>query len=561
MGVHIREIGDKFHISFKYLPAFVEMVKAIPGRSFNHEDKSWSVPVAQRDAVRAFANRTHATWGDQKHEFKAPQVFAPAPMPELDIDIDSLMWSKKHNGGLFDYQKRGVAYNLLHKRVIVGDTMGLGKTSQAIATAEAAGPGAWLIICPSSLKINWQREIEDWTRHKALILADQIKHNFHYYYQEGFVKYFIVNYESLKKYFVEKINMPKDAKQFRLNYVEFKKQISMFKGVIIDESHRIKSGRTWQTRFSRGICKDKEYRLLLTGTPVVNKPKDLIQQLAAIGRMPELFDYSTFMNRYCAGPKEASNLKELNSVLTQHCFYRRDKQEVLKDLPAKTRTVVITDITTRKEYNDAMRDLEKYLREYKGCSDDQIKKKMRGEIMVTIGILKNISARGKVEAFCDLIESTLEQGEKLIVFANLHEIIDQVTAKFPKCVSITGKHSTEERQRAVDLFQNDPTTKLIVCSIKAAGVGITLTASSQVAFIELPWTFADCEQSEDRAHRVGQKNNVTCTYLLGDKTIDQKIYQIILEKKSIAQAVTGAEDVVEENVVSQLIDLFNQEEE
>jgi SWI/SNF-related matrix-associated actin-dependent regulator 1 of chromatin subfamily A len=552
MSVHIQEIENKFHITFQPKPYLLDLVKSIPRRYFDYAKKIWTVPLSERESVTAFARRVGASWGDLKMEaYTPPQVFASREMPELEIDIPLKMEMR-------EYQKQGVAYNLLHKRVIVGDTMGLGKTIQAIATAEGAGDGAWLIICPSSLKINWQREIEMWTKNKGLILNTSIKHNFHYYYEAGVAKYFIVNYESLKKYFVEDITIPKGQK-LRLNHITFKKNIGLFKGIIIDESHRVKSTATQQSKFTKGICKDKEYILALTGTPVINKPKDLVSQLGILGRMPELFTYTGFTQRYCGGPREASNLKELNGILTQHCFYRRDKQEVLKDLPAKSRQVVICDIDTRKEYDHAVNDLEKYLKDYKGCTDKEIAKKLRGEIMVKIGILKNISARGKIEAFSEFISDTLEQGEKLVVFAHLHEIIDQLTSKFKDAVSITGKHSMEERQMAVDSFQKDPNCKLIICSTKAAGVGLTLTASSRVAFIELPWTFADCEQAEDRCHRFGQQDNVTCTYLLGDRTIDQKIYKLILEKKGIAQEVTGAEDNVEESVVSQLIDLFNSE--
>lgn len=204
-------------------------------------------------------------------------------------------------------------------------------------------------------------------------------------------------------------------------------------------------------------------------------------------------------------------------------------------------------------------DLEKYLREYKLATDAQVRKSMKGEIMVRIGILKNISARGKIEAVKEFVDDTLSSGEKLVVFAHLREVIAKLKEIYPHAASITGSDDMPSRQHAVDSFQKDPKCKLIICSTKAAGVGLTLTASSRVAFIELPWTFADCEQAEDRCHRIGQSDNVTCTYFLGSDTIDQKIYQLILEKKNIAKTITGSNEEVEENVISQLIDLFNQD--
>ena len=123
-------------------------------------------------------------------------------------------------------------------------------------------------------------------------------------------------------------------------------------------------------------------------------------------------------------------------------------------------------------------------------------------------------------------------------------MVDALLKVFPGAVTVTGRDSATDKQAAVDAFQEDPDTRLIICSIKAAGVGLTLTASSSVAFIELPWTFADCCQCEDRAHRIGQKDNVTCYYLLGRGTIDGTIYKLINEKKNIAARIMNSDDEI-----------------
>ena len=119
----------------------------------------------------------------------------------------------------------------------------------------------------------------------------------------------------------------------------------------------------------------------------------------------------------------------------------------------------------------------------------------------------------------------------------------------------------QEKQASVDAFQKNPTTDVIICSIKAASAGITLTTASDVAFIELPWTYADCDQAESRAHRIGQKDSVNCYYLLGRRTIDQKLYRIIEEKKHISNAVLGAEDNIQTNIVDTMANLFDTNEE
>jgi SWI/SNF-related matrix-associated actin-dependent regulator 1 of chromatin subfamily A len=145
-------------------------------------------------------------------------------------------------------------------------------------------------------------------------------------------------------------------------------------------------------------------------------------------------------------------------------------------------------------------------------------------------------------------------GEKLIVFCNLYEIVDAMLSLFPGAVTVTGRDSTERKQANIDKFQKDPSCQLIVCNIKAAGVGITLTASSRVAFIEYPWTYADCVQCEDRAHRIGQVNNVTCTYFLGNNTIDEDLYELIQAKRHVANTVTGATDTMEMEEISRVFD-------
>ena len=119
----------------------------------------------------------------------------------------------------------------------------------------------------------------------------------------------------------------------------------------------------------------------------------------------------------------------------------------------------------------------------------------------------------------------------------------------------------QQKQASIDAFQRNPKTDVIICSIKAAAAGITVTASSNVAFIELPWTYADCDQAESRAHRIGQKDSVNCYYLLGRKTIDQKLYRIIEEKKHISNAVLGAEDKLHTTIVDMMARIYDETEE
>ena len=221
---------------------------------------------------------------------------------------------------------------------------------------------------------------------------------------------------------------------------------------------------------------------------------------------------------------------------------RREKAKVLPQLPDKTRVDLYVDISNAPEYNLAAADLAEYLRQYTECTDWEIRRKMRMEALVRFMTLRQLATLGKVAQAVDFIRTFLSSGKKLIVFCSLHEVVDALVKAFPGSVTVTGRDSAVSKQASVDAFQNNPDTMLIICSIKAAGVGLTLTASSNVAFVELAWTYADCCQCEDRAHRIGQKDNVTCYYLLGRGTIDHTIYSLIHQKKSIAAEIMNSDD-------------------
>ena len=543
--------GDNFELSFKYKPSIVDRVRQIPGRRFDGAKKVWIVPTRSRVdlermiyQIRQFENINWVNGTEKKEEDIAYDI---PELPNLTVP---------HNLKIqpYPYQLKGIARGLELKRFMNCDEPGLGKTLQSIATINLADAFPCLVVCPSSLKINWQREWEKFTDKKAMILTDKVRDTWTFFFQTGMHQVFIVNYESLKKYFVQRI---KKAEGWTLRDVEFRNSINLFKSVIIDESHRCKSASTQQAKFCKGICTGKEWVIELTGTPVVNRPKDLIPQLAILDRMNDFGGYKPFVDRYCSGQREASNLRELNFNLWKYCMFRREKSLVLTDLPDKIRQVNTCEITNRKEYMDAERDLIMYLQKYKDADDDKIAKAMRGEVMVRINILRQISARGKVRDVIEFVKDFRENGKKIILFCSLHEVVDQLKRYFPTAVSVTGRDSQDEKQRAVDAFQNNPKADIIICSIKAAGVGLTLTASSNVAFVEFPWTYADCCQCEDRAHRIGQKDSVTCYYFLGRRTIDEKVYRIIQEKKNIANAVTGSTEDIEENIVDMVARIFD----
>ena len=544
--------SDKyFVISFRYQPHLVEAVKTLPEKRWDGVNKLWLVPIRYENDVTAFGRKFGFNFSEKQTTTDADIAYQIPELPNLTTSL-----SLADGITPYPYQEQGIARGLELKRFLNGDKPGLGKTLQAIATVHTANAYPCLVICPSTLKENWRREFKKFTgKDKAMILDDSNKRTFPQFYQAGLVNTFITNFESLRKYFVYDMTN-KEGQKLTLRHIQFKPEIQMFKSIIIDESHRVKNGSAQSSKFCMGIANGKEYVMLLSGTPVINKPKDLISQLHIMGRLPDFGGYKGFVDRYCAGMNGSSNLRELNYKLNTSCFFQREKKDVLKDLPAKVRRTVICEIGNRKEYVDAEADLMRYLKEYKQASDDKIMKAMRGEVMVRINVLRQISARGKVKEVVEFVNDMLEQDEKVILFVNLHEVGNELRKQFPKAVAVTGLDSREQRQSAVDRFQTDPECTLIICSIKAAGVGLTLTASSNVAFVEFPWTYADCEQCEDRAHRIGQKDSVTAYYFLGRNTIDEKIYQIIQTKKDMAATITGSTEQVQEDMVDLVANLF-----
>lgn len=469
----------------------------------------------------------------------------------------------------YGYQKEGILAGLRWRRLLIGDEPGLGKTLQSIGIVDCAGAYPCLVICPSSLKINWQREFEKFTARKALVLGNSVATTWPYLLRMGMFDVAVANYESLRKFFVWDVKARK-GKPFRLKDVVFTPDIGVFRSVIIDESHRVKDPSAQQTIFTRGIAEGKEFRILLSGTPVVNRPADLVAQLSIMGRLQDFGGRTKFLADYGGGevfkdirqrPKDDEdaprNLERLSAELYSRCMIRREKSKVLTQLPDKTRTDLVVDISNREEYGLAADDFAEYLRQYTKCDDRDIRRKMRMEALVKFMTLRSLSAKGKVKQAIDFTRTFLANGKPLIIFCSLHEIVDDLKRAFPAAVSVTGRDSTQAKQVAVDAFQSGK-AQLIICSIKAAGVGLTLTASSNVAFVEFPWTYADCCQCEDRAHRIGQKDNVTCYYLLGRGTIDRTLYAIIHKKKSIANQIMATDDDIPTNEMyfDELTNLF-----
>jgi SWI/SNF-related matrix-associated actin-dependent regulator 1 of chromatin subfamily A len=559
----IVEKENKFLIQFDYSRRIAQAIVKLPGVEYNPKYRRWECPAVHAASVLAFG----AIYGFILPERKSRRSVFSEPvteLPELKEEIDLKMQ-------LFPYQKNGVAYALEKGSCIMGDAPGLGKTAQAIAAVCARNLFPCLVICPASLKYNWLLEWKLWMdKHDPAILTDTIKNTWSVFHQMGMHDVFITNYESLKKYFVVKIDTPR-GQRFKLEHIRFHPDIKLFKSVVIDESHKAKDPSTMQSKLCYGLTRDREAVLLLTGTPIVNRPVDLLAQIMMTGKMHRFGSVSNF-REMCA---DEERWPEINAILRDSCYYRREKQAVLRDLPDKYRQKVYCDINNREEYNAALTDLASYLAEYRQAGDEQISRSMRGKIIVRIGILKNIAARGKLNDVMEYIDNIIEQGEKIVVFIFQKEVAAKLKERYPDALLFTGEQSEDERNRAVNDFQKcgecgirferhadsghefvPSEHKIIFVNYKAGGTGITLTASSNVLFVELPWHPADVEQAESRCHRISQKNAVQVSFFIGRNTIDEQIMQIIEDKREMSETCTGAVDSTEERIIESITQLL-----
>lgn len=570
MPIDVIEHKNFYSVTFPYNKRMVDAIKKIEGRRFVFKDKSWNIPVKEKEALVSFIT----TFSGGNGSASAPDVrvdFPVVEMPELTVTIPT-------KRAPYHYQNQGIAYNLEKKRVLIGDEPGLGKTGQAIVSVLGADMFPCLVICPAKLRRNWRDEWKVWTDNKAAIMHQKSKKKplkWGAFLKMNMIDVFICNYESIEKYFIQEIKRPKDEEgnlvPLTRHHITPHVDISLFKSVIIDESHRCKDGTTRQSKFAMKICEGKEMVLLLTGTPVINKPVDLIPQLVIMNQLDALGGYKYFMKRYGHG----DNLKELNHVLQKTCFYRRLKKDVLKDLPDKTRQIIRTSITNRDEYEKAYGKFRKYLQENLKKSEGEITRAMRAEILVQMGILRQVSARGKFEETEEQIRETVESGQKIVVFAHHGEILDGIGRVCRnngwKYVQVRGGLTDAETDQAVTSFQackkcgvkyenhtadhdyelND--VSVIIVSINAGGVGLTLTAAYEVLFVEFPWHPAACDQCTDRTHRISQKNAVRARYTLGVNTVDESMYDTIEKKRAMATQITGDEDMIDAEFIDALL--------
>lgn len=435
--------------------------------------------------------------------------------------------------GLFEHQREVV--NTIEKRpdsrLYLAWAPGLGKTLGSLASAQVSNNFPLIIVCPSVVKINWQREVKQWIDKDAQILSSRTP----YQITSDVV---IINYEVLDDWKRSLIDLNA-------------------KGIVFDEVHYIKNPDSKRTKAAIEVADTIDgMRYGLSGTPTPNSVYDLVGPLTALGVIGDFGGPRSFVNRYCPpvqtqwGVSHAKTYyrKELRQNLVNSCFVRRRREDCL-DLPEKIRQDIPLDIATHmdEEFYGPLADEMR-----KGTLDEALKALQSVDRMTMEGQLaaeRHDAGMAKIE---DIVSLATGIDDPLVIMIHHRDVADALMTKLKKRrpVKLVGGMTPKARQQSIDDFQ-EGRTDLMIASISAAGVGINLQRGTAMIMGELPLTYADLEQAESRCHRSGAKNDLTVYRMVGLGTADEILVNILARKEAVSAAVEDGIDIA--TVTSQQI--------
>lgn len=546
----------EIRLRFPYHPGWVAAIKRLKVRAFDPEDRSWVVPerlapdllatLAAVEAPEDALEILRAIAGEALSRLAAADVRAVEAYERVVPGL------AQRYPGLFKHQREGIEF-LLRPRpmrgALLADDMGLGKTRQALIAAHEAHPhGRILIVCPASLKHNWAREIH------AVLGAQDVSVLGS---DEGLARWTIVNYDRLRKHQAE-LSAESWACLILDEAHYLKNRHSQRSLLVLGGEHRPRKRGKLPPGRVRGLVERAERVILLTGTPITNRPLDLFALLRAMGH-PLGDDLLSYALRYCAAfqtewgwdMKGASHLDELHERLSD-VLLRRSKDEVL-DLPPKLRTYLPVEVDLaayRKVWLDYVQKLARRKR-----------RMPRALLLAEVAKLRHAAAVAKVPAAIAHVEAVLETGEKVVVFTCHTAVVEALIRHFgAKAVRLTGAESAAERQEAVDAFQEDSDVRVFVGNLVAAGIGVSLTAASQVLFVDYSFVPAEHLQAEDRPYRIGQRNAVTVTYLSALGTLDEEIERLLAQKLAVvSEAIDGQQARLQDSFLDDLLEVLADE--
>lgn len=541
--------GDRIWLEFRYDALVAGQARKLPSTTWDQRRKKFSAPTAAVTAVVEFANRFGLDIPDDILDLEEQHAARHQQLTTLSAALAGAITIPGIRGELKEYQKAGVEYLLATRRTFLADDPGTGKSLQSIAALEAAhqqGVTAWpaVVVCPATLVLNWPRELNKWLPGRRYKVIQGRK-------DPG----------DLSGYDMVVVGWP--------NLSAHADRLSGFPSYVFDESHAAKNFEAQRTRAAIKVARHAPGLVLcLTGTPITNRPAEFASQLEILGRLQDFGDRWSFYKRYCGAYQDkfkqwhidgASNTQELNERLRGSCYIRRTKAQVMPELdPVQQNIRLVTpDSKVMVDYRKAEDDIVEYvarrayelareLGEKPGSAAVRARLKAEAnEHLVRLAALRRLAALSKLDAVEELVTELVDSGQKVILAAHHRDVVDALADRWGG-LKIQGGMAPAEVERVKARFQTEPleSCPVIVLSIMAAKEGHTLTASSDVIFVEEPWTPADVDQVVARAHRLGQQDSVTAWHLLAAGTVDERVHGLIESKREVVTAAVDGGDPV-----------------
>jgi SWI/SNF-related matrix-associated actin-dependent regulator 1 of chromatin subfamily A len=437
---------------------------------------------------------------------------------DLNIPFDESFKERDLYKTMFPYQREGVK-DVICKfdgRCLIGDEMGLGKTLQAISVCQYYGHKSVLVICPAYLRYTWKHELEKWLKDIDTCIINKGKDEMR---DDCFM---IISYELAAK----RADEIKDMS---------------FEIVICDESHYLKGHKTKRTKYLTPVVKKIRHVLMLSGTPALNRPCEIFPQAHMI--RPEFFKkWKSYTVRYCNGQMSplgyydfsgSTNSFELTWLLRKTIMIRRNKRDVLTELPPKCRAELYVPLKKNKVKKmeplfKEWKELNRVIPQMVPCSEDIKKASFRRKCLISE--LFRMTSEAKTDMVKTIVKDMVDQGLKFIVFCYHKQIMTEICniLEVPY-IRIDGDTKQEIRQDLVNEFQEGD-AQVAVLSLLAASTGITLTAANLVLFGELYFVPGTILQAEDRVHRVGQTKTCDIRYIIAEGSLDDHIFKMLYYK-------------------------------
>lgn len=452
---------------------------------------------------------------------------------DIELLIENLPLLKKPRSYQMDY----LYYAVNHGNHINGSSVGTGKSLCSVLYAEMLDLFPCMVVCPASVKSGWLREWKETNpnRRVSIISTSSPPEDFE-------ADVIVINYDILGKR-VTKEN-GKTSLEIRLDGMK-KKSFSL---VIADEIHFLKNRKSIRSKSFKKLIHKVPSVIGLTGTLIMNRPAELLNILMLIERIKEIAPedqyHHYFFERYC-NMKEtnfgmdisgASNIKELNRLLKECCYFHVSKRDALKELPPISENVVECEITNKRAYKKAKGDLLQFI-EDKFKDEEKVEKAARAEFLVKLSTLKQLSLEGKEKFIKKWVEEWMEanEEEKLLVFASQSTILTKIAEEFKEGLLVTGGTTTKKRDEILQKFFSQKESRVLFANIGCLGTGVDglQKVCSNMAILELPPRPSDLVQVIGRLERSGQENPVTIQYLLSPETIDQDLWEMLKGKKDV----------------------------